>query len=123
MLITRKKLKFKTIYVCFTLFFTSCDEPSDIVVKIYGIHEYNCTMDEYRVLTNNPILPFMKKNKWYTRDEFHDSHVRHTLSPWENLPINEDSLTNIKPKKEQSYDLLNELIKDVDCKNPVDILF
>ena len=116
-------LRLNTIYIFFTFFFLSCKESSDVIVKIYGTFEYNCTKNEYRILAENPILPFLKKNKWYTKNEFHNSHVKHTLKPWKNLPMSEDTIAKIRPKKEESYYLLDEFVKDVDCENPADVLF
>ncbi len=48
----------------------SCDNHSDVIVKIYGAYEYNCTTDQYRVLSNNPILPFMKKKNGTQKKNF-----------------------------------------------------
>lgn len=117
------KLKKYRLLSVFSLILVSCDSTSDVIVNIYGAYEYNCTKDELRVLAKNPILPFMKKKKWYTRDEFHNSHIEHSLEPLKNLPMSDESLNKIRPKKEDSYAMLQELIQDVDCKNPKDIKF
>ena len=53
--------KFKEIFltVLISMSIVSCGD-TDAIVQIYG-YEYNCTTDEYRVLSENVILPFMKK--------------------------------------------------------------
>ena len=96
----------------FSVVITSCG-GADVVVQIYGAYEYNCTTNEYRVLSKNVILPFMKKNKWYTKEEFHEAHVEHTLEPYKNIPMSDSSLAKITPTKETSDAMLGELIMDV----------
>ena len=97
-----KNIKKLSLIILFSVSITSCG-GSDVIVQIYGAYEYNCTTDEYRVLSNNMILPFMKKNKWYTKEEFHEAHVEHALEPY------------------KAY--LGEMTKDIDCENPQDIKF
>ena len=63
---------FKTIkkfLLSYILFFTvtSCG-PSDVIVNIYGYSQFNCTTEEFRILTPMPILSFLKPKKWYNRD-------------------------------------------------------
>ena len=111
-----------SLILLFSVVITSCG-GSDVVVQIYGAYEYNCTTNEYRVLSKNVILPFMKKNKWYTKEEFHEAHVEHTLEPYKNIPMSDSSLAKITPTKETSDAMLGELIMDVDCENPQDIKF
>ena len=91
-------------------------------MKIYGAYEYNCTTDEYRVLTDNTILPFMKKNKWYTKEEFHIAHVEHALEPFKDLLLGEDSLAENTPTKDLSNSMLNEINMLVNCDDPKDVL-
>tara|TARA_Y100000748_G_C15241878_1_gene389370 strand:- start:46 stop:402 length:357 start_codon:yes stop_codon:yes gene_type:complete len=117
-----KKIKKLSLMLLFSVVITSCG-GSDVVVQIYGAYEYNCTTNEYRVLSKNVILPFMKKNKWYTKEEFHEAHVEHTLEPYKNIPMSDSSLAKITPTKETSDAMLGELIMDVDCENPQDIKF
>ena len=117
-----KKIKKLSLMLLFSVVITSCG-GSDVVVQIYGAYEYNCTTNEYRVLSKNVILPFMKKNKWYTKEEFHEAHVEHTLEPYKNIPMSDSSLAKITPTKETSEAMLGELIMDVDCENPQDIKF
>lgn len=117
-----KKIKKFSLILLFSVVITSCG-GSDVVVQIYGAYEYNCTTNEYRVLNKNVILPFMKKNKWYTKEEFHKAHVEHTLEPYKNIPMSDSSLAKITPTKETSDAMLGELIMDVDCENPQDIKF
>jgi len=117
-----KKIKKLSLILLFSVVITSCG-GSDVVVQIYGAYEYNCTTNEYRVLSKNVILPFMKKNKWYTKEEFHEAHVEHTLEPYKNIPMSDRSLAKITPTKETSDAMLGELIMDVDCENPQDIKF
>ena len=49
--------KIKKLLLSSILFFTvtSCG-PSDVIVNIYGYSEYNCTTEEYRILTPTPML-------------------------------------------------------------------
>ena len=117
-----KKIKKLSLILLFSVVITSCG-GSDVIVQIYGAYEYNCTTNEYRVLSKNVILPFMKKNKWYTKEEFHEAHVEHTLEPYKNIPMSDSSLAKITPTKETSDAMLGELIMDVDCENPQDIKF
>jgi len=117
-----KKIKKVSLALLFSVAMTSCGDP-DVVVQIYGTNEYNCTTGEYRALSENIILPFIKKNKWYTKEEFHKAHVEHTLEPFKDLPLSENSLAEITPTKEMSYGILGELIMEVDCANPQDIKF
>ena len=117
-----KKLKKSILVLTFAFTITSCSN-SDVVVQIYGAYEYNCTTDEYRVLSENLMLPFMKANKWYTKEEFHEAHVEHALEPYKNIPMSDSSLAKITPTREMSEAYLGEMTKDIDCENPQDIKF
>ena len=117
----KKIVKFFLI-LQFTAMITSCGS-SDIIVNIYGASEYNCTTDEYRILKPNPMLPFLKSKKWYTRKEFHESNYKYTLEPYKDLPLSDNTLAEIAPSPELSGELLDELIMPVDCDNPKDIKF
>ena len=101
---------------------TSCGS-SDVIVNIYGASEYNCTTNEYRILKPNPMLPFLKSKKWYTREEFHESYYEYTLEPYKDLAISDSTLAEIAPSVELSSKLLDELIIAVDCENPKDVKF
>lgn len=116
--------KFKEIFltVLISMSIVSCGD-TDAIVQIYGAYEYNCTTDEYRVLSENVILPFMKKNKWYTKKEFHEAHVEHALKPYKDIPMSESSLAKITPTLELSESILGEMVMNVDCENPQDIKF
>tara|TARA_B100000287_G_C20399974_1_gene689224 strand:- start:241 stop:600 length:360 start_codon:yes stop_codon:yes gene_type:complete len=116
-----KKLKKSIFALTFAFTIMSCSN-SDVVVQIYGAYEYNCTTDEYRVLSENSMVPFMKAKKWYTKEEFHEAHVEDSLKPYEGLAISEDGLLEIAPSREMSYDILQEIINEVDCDNPQDIM-
>ena len=116
-----KKLKKSILVLTFAFTITSCSN-SDVVVQIYGAYEYNCTTDEYRVLSENLVLPFMKPKKWYTKEEFHEANVEYSLEPYEGLAISEDGLLEITPSREMSYGMLQEIINEVDCDNPQDIM-
>lgn len=72
-----------------------------------------------------PIIQFflLWKKKWYTKEEFHESHVKHILKSYKDLPMSEDLLNDIKPTEQDSYSMLLEFTQDVDCKNPKDIMF
>ena len=104
-----KNIKKLSLIILFSVSITSCG-GSDVIVQIYGAYEYNCTTDEYRVLSNNMILPFMKKNKWYTKEEFHEAHVEHELEPYKNLPMSDSSLAKITPTREMSEAYLGEML-------------
>ena len=117
-----RKLKNLFLTILFTNLLVSCS-GNDVVVKIYDAFEYNCTTDEYRVLKENFILPFMKKNKWYTKEEFHEAYVEHALEPYKDLPMSDSSLAKITPSRELSESMLGEMIMNVDCENPQDIKF
>ena len=65
----------------------------------------------------------MKKNKWYTKEEFHEANVEHALEPYKNLPMSDSSLAKIIPSRELSESMLGEMIMNVDCHNPQDIKF
>ena len=56
------------------------------------------------------------------REEFHEANVKYSLEPYEGLAISEDGLLEIAPSREMSYDMLRELINEVDCDNPQDIM-
>ena len=118
-----KLIKKSLLYMSLALTLSSCG-MLDTTVKIYNAYEYNCSTDEFRVLnSDDPILPFLSKNKWYTRDEFHDAHVEYSLAPYEDMPISESTLSKIKPTIEMSNGMFNEYKAYVDCENPKDILF
>ncbi len=117
-----KKIKKLFLSLLLTSMITSCGS-SDVIVNIYGASEYNCTTDEYRILKLNPMLPFLKSKKWYTREEFHESNYKYTLEPYKDLPMSDSTLAEIAPSPELSGRLLDELIMPVDCENPKDIKF
>jgi len=120
-LIVVKKLKKFSFALLFTFVITSCSN-SDVIVQIYGAYEYNCTTDEYRILSKNIMLPFMKVKEWYTKEEFHEANVEYALEPYAGLAISDDGLLEITPSKEMSYGMLKELVMKVDCENPQDIM-
>ena len=118
-----KKLKKIFLTILFPISLVSCG-GNDVIVKIYGAFEYNCTTDEYRALiSENIILPFMKKNKWYNKKEFHEAHVEHALKPYKNIPMSDSSLAKITPTRDLSDSMLGEMVMNVDCENPQDIKF
>ena len=104
------------------LILTSC-ESSDVIVKIYGVSEYNCSKDEYRILKKLPMLSFLKTKKWYNREEFHNANYKEALEPYKNLAMSEETLADILPTPEASNGIFNEFIVPVDCENPKDIKF
>ena len=103
-----------------------CDNSnnsSNVIVKIYGYAEYDCTENMYRITKETPMIPFLKVNKWYTQKQFHEAHYEDTIKPFKDMPMSEDSLKKIAPTLELSNQFLYELTTGVDCKNPKDILF
>ena len=104
----------------------SCDNPnnsSNVIVKIYGYAEYDCTENKYRLTKETPMIPFLKVNKWYTQKQFHEAHYEYTTILYKDMPMSEDSLKKIAPSLESSNQFLYDFIREVDCKNPKDILF
>ena len=109
-----------------SIFIISCDSSdnsSNVIIKIYGYAEYDCTENKYRITKETPIIPFLKINKWYTQKQFHEAHYQDTIKPFKNMPISEESLKKIAPTSELSNQFLYELTTGVDCENPKDILF
>ena len=116
--------KIKKLFLCLLLtsMITSCGS-SDVIVNIYGVSEYNCTTDEYRILKPNPMLPFLKSKKWYSKEEFHESNYKYTLEPFKDLAMSDSALAEIAPTLESSIGIFDELIMPVDCENPKDVKF
>ena len=103
-----------------------CDNSnnsSNVIVKIYGYAEYDCTENKYRLTKETPMIPFLKVNKWYSQKQFHEAHYEDTIKPFKDMPMSEESLKKIAPTLELSNQFLNEFTKGVDCENPKDILF
>ena len=103
-----------------------CDNSnnsSNVIVKIYGYAEYDCTENKYRLTKETPMIPFLKVNKWYTQKQFHEAHYQDTIKPFKDMPMSEESLKKIAPTLELSNQFLYEFTKGVDCENPKDILF
>ena len=96
---------------------------ADLIVNIYGVSEYNCSKDEYRILKNQPMLSFLKKKKWYDREKFHKANYKEALKPYKGLAMSEETLSKFLPTPEVSNEIFNEFIAPVDCENPKDIKF
>ena len=101
---------------------TSCG-PSDVIVNIYGVSEYNCSTGEYRILKPMPMLSFLKPKKWYTREEFHEANYKDALKPYKDLAMSEETLSKFLPTIELSNGIFKEFTMPVDCENPKDIKF
>ena len=118
--------KIKKLLLSSILFFsvTSCG-PSDVIVNIYGFSEYNCTTEEYRILTPTPMLSFLKPKKWYNREEFHEANYKEALEAYGDLvkAMSEETLSEILPTPEISDAFFNEFTIIVDCENPKEIKF
>ena len=109
-----------------TIFILSCDNSdnsSNVIIKIYGNAEYDCTENKYRLTKETPMIPFLKVNKWYTQKQFHEAHYQDTIKPFKDMPMSEESLKKIAPTIETSNKFLSEFTRGVDCKNPKDILY
>ena len=109
-----------------SIFIVSCDNSdnsSNVIVKIYGYAEYDCTENKYRLLKETSMIPFLKVNKWYSQKQFHDAHYQDTIKPFKDTPMSEESLKKIAPTLELSNQFLYEFTRGVDCENPRDILF
>ena len=103
-----------------------CDNSnnsSNVIVKIYGYAEYDCTENKYRLIKETPTIPFLKVNKWYSQKQFHEAHYEDTIKAFKDMPMSEDSLKKIAPTLELSNQFLYEFTRGVDCENPKDILF
>ena len=86
---------------------TSCG-PSDVIVNIYGVSEYNCSTGEYRILKPIPMLSFLKPKKWYTREEFHEANYKDALKPYKDLAMSEDTLSKFLPTIELSNGIYDD---------------
>ena len=115
--------KLKNFFLSIFLIILASCETSDVIVKIYGVSEYNCSKDEYRILKQLPMLSFLKTKKWYNREEFHNANYKEALEPYKNLAMSEENLSDILPTLEASNGIFNEFIAPVDCENPKDIKF
>ena len=118
--------KKKLLIFFMPIFILSCDNSdnsSNVIVKIYGYAEYDCTEKKYRLMKETPLIPFLKVYKWYTQKQFHEAHYQDTIKPFKDMPISEDSLKKIAPTLELSNKFLYDFTRGVDCENPKDILF
>ena len=109
-----------------SIFIISCDNWDNffnVILKIYGYAEYDCTENKYRLTKKTPILPFLKVKKWYTQKQFHEAHYQDTIKPFKDMPMSEESLKKIAPTMQMSNQFLYELTRGIDCKNPKDLLF
>ncbi|MBM38543.1 MAG: hypothetical protein CMO97_05660 [Woeseia sp.] len=118
------------LLVVFSFLSASCDysKGSNTIVQIYGWSEWDCTDNEFRILQQNPGLDFLglsfiKVKKWYSLEEFHKAHYEATLEPFKDLPYSDETLSEIAPTFDDSTAILGELIAEVDCDYPEDILF
>ena len=124
-ILIKKTIKLLLIF-SISLFILSCDNSdnsSNVIVKIYGYAEYDCTEKKYRLTKETPMIPFLKVNKWYTQKQFHEAHYQDTIKSFKDMPMSEDSLKKIAPTLELSNQFLYEFTKGVVCENPKDILF
>ena len=117
-----KSLKKNFLSLFLLSFVTSCG-PSDVIVNIYGVSEYNCSTNEYRILKPLPMLSFLKPKKWYTIEEFHEANYKEALKPYKDLAMSEETLSEFLPTLELSKGILGEFIEPVNCENPKDIKF
>ena len=114
------------LIVFMSVFIISCDNSdnsSNVIIKIYGYAEYDCTEKKYRLTKETPVMSFLKVNKWYSPKQFHEAHYEDTIKLFKDMPMSEDSLRKIAPTLELSNQFFNEMTTGVDCKNPKDILF
>ena len=109
-----------SLLVAFTITSPVC---ADVIVNIYGVSEYNCSKDEYRILKKQPMLSFLKKKKWYDREKFHKANYKEALKPYKGLAMSEETLSKFLPTPEVSNEIFNEFIAPVDCENPKDVKF
>ncbi len=121
----KKIRKFFLIFLV-SLSIVSCDNSdnsSNVIIKIYGYAEYDCTENKYRLTKETPMIPFLKVNKWYSQKQFHEAHYQDTINLFKDMPMSEESLKKIAPTLELSNQFLYEFTKGVDCENPKDILY
>ena len=98
---------------------------ADVIVNIYGVSEYNCSKDKYRILKKQPMLSFLKTKKWYDREKFHNANYKEVLEAYGDLvkAMSEETLSEVLPTPEFSDAFFNEFTMIVDCENPKDIKF
>ncbi len=100
----------KTFMIFFiTIFIISCDNSdnvSNVIIKIYGYAEYDCTENEYRLTKETPMIPFLKVNKWYKKKQVHETHYQDTIKPFKDMLISDYSLKKITPSLELSNQFL-----------------
>ena len=114
----------KKILLSLALVFTITSSVyADVIVNIYGVSEYNCSKDKYRILKKQPMLSFLKTKKWYDREKFHNANYKEALKPYKGLAMSEETLSKFLPTPEVSNEIFNEFIAPVDCENPKDIKF
>ena len=114
----------KIFFLSLALVFTIISSVSaDVIVNIYGVSEYNCSKDKYRILKKQPMLSFLKTKKWYDREKFHKANYKEALKPFKDLAMSEETLSQILPTLETSNGIFNEFIAPVDCENPKDVKF
>ena len=109
-----------------SIFIISCDNSdnsSNVIIKIYGYAEYDCTEKKYRLTKETQMIPFLKVDKWYSQKQFHEAHYEDTIKPFKDMSMSEASLKKIAPTLELSNQFLYEFTRGVDCENPKDILF
>ena len=56
-----------------SIFIISCDNPdnsSNVIVKIYGYAEYDCTENKYRLTKEAPMIPFLKLTNGIIKNNF-----------------------------------------------------
>ena len=69
------------------------------------------------------MLSFLKKKKWYDREQFHKANYKEALKPYKGLAMSEETLSKFLPNLEESNVIFNEFIAPVDCENPKDVKF
>ena len=121
-----KKIRKLFLIFLISISILSCDNSdnsSNVIIKIYGYAEYDCTENKYRLTKETPMIPFLKVNKLHTQKQFHEAHYEDTIKPFKDIPMREDSLKKIAPTLELSNQFLYEFTRGVDSENPKDILF
>ena len=105
------------ILAVFNLMLSSCG-GSDVIIKVNDIYEYNCTKHEVKILSEITTLPFLEKEKWYSREEFHNAYLDTVQKELSKDPISKFlDLSKQLPFQDVSNVLWHEITMYVDCEN------
>ena len=91
---------------------------SDVIIKVNDVYEYNCTKHEVKILSEITTLPFLEKEKWYSKEEFHNAYLDTVQKELSKDPVSKFlQLGKQLPFQDISNVLWYEIIMYVDCEN------